>query len=163
MIPGIFTALYGVVDSMTTANGFNFDWRATKGDSRYFAESFRPSLNVKLETGAGNEYEESNAQGNDQYGIDERVIITGRIPVVDMDVDAEDVPYEAQLAQSKGFQDILHAYAVPGDYIGPVLTAGAVDMWYDSHEYIINEGAQRYNTMQVQVTFFVKYFMDRRV
>ena len=163
MKPEIYTALYGIVDSMLVSNGLHYDWRSTKAGSRYFSEKFRPSLHIALQDGAGDEYEENNAQGNNEYGIDETIVLTGRIPVTEVDVSAGEIPYEASIAQAKGFEDIMRAFAVPGPFVGPVLDAGAVDMWYQSHQYISDADNQRYNTMSVQVTLGVKYFLGRGI
>jgi len=154
------TVLYEMVNNMTTVNGFNYNWTIHKGGDTYFG-SRNPQPSITISFGYESNVDDRGGIGSGEYIDDANVIITGKVPLTGADIKSSDVPYEEQLAISRGLDDIKTRFDSEG-----YLCANGVkarQLKYLGSDVLEKEDEQKYTTMRIECQYNLKYVTERKL
>lgn len=152
------TLLYEMVDDMTIANGFNYDWQYEKSGDLYFDADVNPILTITL----GDEEDESDigGAGSSEYICDVDVEIQAK-GVIEGIKDSYEIPYEQQIVMSKMRDDIVTRFDSPFYLRKNGLRAITLSLIGVNIEP--EEEEERYTTDRVVANYTLKYKTQRKL
>ncbi len=157
--------LYAMVEDMTIANGFYFDWNTRKGGEVFRNDRTAPSVTISF----GDETDSSDRGGigSSEYMSDVTVEMLLSVPMGGTDVKGSDVHYEQEKAMSKALNDIVTRYDCPaylcaggGD---PAKKVKTKELRYLGNS--VDESARegKFSTMRMTCQFNIKYVTQRKL
>lgn len=161
----VLELLYAMVEDMTVANGFYYNWNTRKGGEIFRNDRTAPSITISL--GDETDVTDRGGVGSAEYMSDVVVEMLASVPMGGIDTKGSDVHYEQQEAISKALNDIVTRYDCPtylcaggGDSSKKVKTK---ELRYlgNSIDEASREG--KFTTMRMTCQFNIKYVTQRKL
>jgi len=154
------TLLYNMVDDMTIANGFNYDWNVHKGGDKFRGvRGQTPAITISF--GAETNVDDRGGVGSWEYIDDANFTVTGKVCLSGANVPASEVAYEEQLAISRALDDIKTRYDSEGYLCANGLSARQLK--YLGSDVLDKIDEQKYTTMRIECNFNLKYVTQRKL
>ena len=151
--------MYEMVDQMTIANGFNFDWVVVgDGDTR---TGNRTGGSITIDFDSETNTNSSGGVGSAQYIDDARVYITGKVNLSGSDVRGNDVTRLTKREYTKALDDIKTRYDSPRYLCNN--GADCRGLIYQGCEFIKMEREGKFRSLRVRCEFLVKYVTERKL
>ena len=152
----IKTALYDMVNTMTIANGYNFNWANHR--VTYTAHPELAVLTIRTES---EENTDKNAYtGTNQYRQTRNIIFSVRVisdlGIVNFDEIIDNSETKLEIAKKDVLKRYNSTYNIAGD-------AGAISLMYQGMEYEDDANADIFAPVKMNMKFTVKYIEDRQV
>lgn len=158
------TLLYEMVDLMTVANGYRFDWLSNKGNDKFFKAEDNPKLHILLADEEN--VDDVGAIGSDEYIDDQFVIMTAKV-AIGGDIDPQELTYEQQNILERAKRDIKNSFS-SGAYLCDQikLRPSEFDVYdtqlkYVRSRYQLEEVESKFSIMRIICTFRLKYRSKR--
>lgn len=151
----IKNALKQMIDEMTIANGFNYDWKYHSNDNIYHPENAVALIFTEEENTDDNNYTGTNQYRNTRQ-VTIKVKCVNTLSTNDIDLIRE----LCEEAYEKALLDILKkfnsTYNIAGD-------TGAIDLQYLGMSYEENEDGDVFMPYVMLISYRVKYIHERGI
>ena len=148
-----------MVDDMTVANSFNFDWSIQgDGDTR---RGNRTGGAITIDFEDETNTNQNGGIGSGQYIDDATVYITGKVNLEESDVKASDVSRKTKQQYTKALDDIKTRYDSPRYLCKNGADCRGLIYQGCTFEKITKEG--KFRSLRVKCRFVVKYVTQRKL
>ena len=161
----VLELLYAMVEDMTVANGFYYDWNTRKGGEIFRNDRTAPSITIAF--GDETDVSDRGGIGSNEYMSDVTVEMLASVPMGGIDTKGSDVHYEQEKAMSKALDDIVTRYDCPaylctggGDSAKKVK---AKELRYLGNSIDESGREGKFTTMRMTCQFNVKYVTQRKL
>lgn len=153
----IIEAFYTVVDSMTTANGYNLDWIPEKSGEQLFNRG-KTKNRISIYATTGENLDGQELGGGDQgvWNLRLGVEVHAKIPMKGLH-NADVVPYETSLDVADGIEDILNAYGMNSAHKAPICNSPAYHWVFEDYETEVMSREDKYNGIKLVCNYAVDY------
>lgn len=151
--------LYEMAEDITTANGFNYDWKLLKGGDRFLTARDRTPC-VTITIGDEDNADDIGAIGSGQYIDTLKINFDIKVPIMEANVPSSDVMYQQQIDMAKAVDDIKKRYST-GRYLCSNGFAELRSLRYIKTRNDIVETEQKLSIGRRSLEFELKYVTER--
>jgi hypothetical protein len=156
----ILPLLYEMVEDMTKANDFNYDWVVHKGGDKFRGVKGQVPA-VTISSGDEDNVDDRGGIGSGQYIDEATYFITAKVGIKGADILPSDVKYEEEQAIARAIDDIKTRYDSEAFFCGKGVEVKSLQ--YQGSISLEKANEQKYTTMRIQCRFDIKYVTERKL
>ena len=156
--------MYEMIETMTIASGYNYDWQVNKSGDRFFKAENSPRAHIV--EGDENNVDDIGGLGSNQYIDDLNFTITCKVAISDPDVSPENVSFEQSQLVSNMRDDIKKRFSSPAymcdqRQLRPEIVFKARTLRYLRSRSRIETEEGKFSTFRLECDIVVKYESER--